>query len=1214
MKATKLISLLLVVAMLMSVLVVGVNAVTISIGEVDYKAQTGYQTNGASRLPLDSDKAVTMTAYAAGTQSEYVTISTEDELMKFAELVNNGDTFEGRKVYLIGDMDMDGKTWTPIGNNTSAALSNHNPGTPYFRGYFDGQGHTIRNLDVNVTTGTGSEIVYASLFGYVRGAVICNLIIDSTCSFTYAGESTNARTGVVGFVMSLALAGDPIGTYSTDKVTVLIENVQNKAAVKGGTGYAGGIVALGSAHTSYAPIIQCCESLGGVSGRVAAGIIGFLSKTVTTGSGRNLRIWGCKVAGTIQGSEMQAPMYNKDSNCTVDPYAGNNKNDSTGVKVPFLIEEKTWVSGYQADFAGYRPIQVTDDLVSMTNYKAGTTSKSNTYTISTADELLAFTNLVNDTTKNETFVGKYVYLTADIDMSGKAWTPIGNNVSVWSTNINAGDVTCFRGYFDGQHHSIKNLTVTSEATGNANVGLFGFVRGAVICNLVIDSSCSFTYNGTSTTARTGVIAFVASMGADGGLFGDYLGKSSDAGQVSVLIENVKSHAVVNGGTGFAGGIVAMAAGFTSYQPIIQTCESAGAVSGRVAGGILGAMNGNNSTRWIRLFANKTTGTVCGTEYAGAIYNKIPNMGGVEANGFNHAIEANMITTGYDLYLTGYSKDNVSAVDLTNVPHINDYNSEPALKLTEAADLQTLADKVAAGNTFANVTIYVANDLDCSALTDFKGIGSYGDSLVYFQGIFDGQGHIISNLTVSGNGLFNAVSSNGANVVIRNVYLDDYCAVNASGNTHVGGLVGYAFIAGGTSGISIYNCYVGATLNGAESRYTAGFVGLGFNGSTDAMALKVRNCTFAGVANAIGGCQVGTGWDDNRMFAGIFDGDNHVIYNLNLEDKADGATLCLQGFFGYVGYGEVYNLGIMNGDIELNGSTRSATLIGASRYELVVSNCFNRANITFHNGTDMRVGGLIGAVMNTGSSYRTIENCYNAGDVTVNMMDNGSIHTVGGIVGYISDGARNNFKNCYNTGDITVNSNHGTIAPANLNMVGIGSLVGSIPFVGTFSFENCGAGGSVNFQNKNESGNACVGAMIGFVRSGTVLAINEGNTHSTEIENIIGVYDLSQPDNVAKVDAVSVPMAENCFFIENIHATPDNDPPQGGDQTPGGDTQDPTPSVTDPVVTTPTTTPATTPADGGEEAGCASTVGGAGILALLALLSPAALVLTKKKND
>lgn len=94
--------------------------------------------------------------------------------------------------------------------------------------------------------------------------------------------------------------------------------------------------------------------------------------------------------------------------------------------------------------------------------------------ISTVEELLLFAASVNTGNEYEDMV---VVLQNDLDMNGvEKFVPIGNY---------DGDF-CFKGIFDGQGHTIKNLRITPEC-GSVNNGLFGALDG-IICNLTIEDS------------------------------------------------------------------------------------------------------------------------------------------------------------------------------------------------------------------------------------------------------------------------------------------------------------------------------------------------------------------------------------------------------------------------------------------------------------------------------------------------------------------------------------------------------------------------------------------------------------------------------------------------------------------------------------------------------------------------------------------------------
>jgi len=91
-------------------------------------------------------------------------------------------------------------------------------------------------------------------------------------------------------------------------------------------------------------------------------------------------------------------------------------------------------------------------------------SEPQTIEISTAEQLIAAAERINEGKFEQRF-DRYI-LTADIDLEGIEWTPIGLNNRVleyWNTNDSIDpNLSGFNGIFDGQGHTIKNLTITEE--------------------------------------------------------------------------------------------------------------------------------------------------------------------------------------------------------------------------------------------------------------------------------------------------------------------------------------------------------------------------------------------------------------------------------------------------------------------------------------------------------------------------------------------------------------------------------------------------------------------------------------------------------------------------------------------------------------------------------------------------------------------------------
>lgn len=97
----------------------------------------------------------------------------------------------------------------------------------------------------------------------------------------------------------------------------------------------------------------------------------------------------------------------------------------------------------------------------------GATDDPNEIIIDTVSELYAFAQDVN--VNGNTYAGKTVYLGANLDLAGAAWTPIGQSRDVYAK-------TYFQGVFDGQNYTISNFKIDSEAGREWYYasGFFGF--------------------------------------------------------------------------------------------------------------------------------------------------------------------------------------------------------------------------------------------------------------------------------------------------------------------------------------------------------------------------------------------------------------------------------------------------------------------------------------------------------------------------------------------------------------------------------------------------------------------------------------------------------------------------------------------------------------------------------------------------------------------
>lgn len=203
--------------------------------------------------------------------------------------------------------------------------------------------------------------------------------------------------------------------------------------------------------------------------------------------------------------------------------------------------------------------------------------------IGTYDQLVNFRNKVN---AGASYSGMTVNLTADIDISERAWTPIG---AAYRDKIDA-NAKVFQGTFDGQGHKITGLTntgfkISSVYSGRNDTtpheykeyvfGLFGSVYNAtikdiVMANVNVDLGCDEKEKVVGDSVGA-IVGFAAGDKATG-----------------VTIDNcdVLSGSIV--GYDAVAGIVGRS---YSGKITIENCENAATVTAiRRASGILGYTN------------------------------------------------------------------------------------------------------------------------------------------------------------------------------------------------------------------------------------------------------------------------------------------------------------------------------------------------------------------------------------------------------------------------------------------------------------------------------------------------------------------------------------------------------------------------------------------------------------------------------------------------
>ena len=230
-------------------------------------------------------------------------------------------------------------------------------------------------------------------------------------------------------------------------------------------------------------------------------------------------------------------------------------------------------------------------------------SNTKTYTVYNANGLLAW----NEAAQKDRSIN--CTLTADIDLTGKNWTPIGTSFS-----------NKYTGTFDGGGHTIKGLTVT---TNDQFVGLFGSigyagtVKNVMMEDVQITSNRSSGFAGGVAGHSDGTIENCSVSGSVSGTV--YVGGVVGA-QLSGSITGCSSSVTVKGTTD-VGSLV----GQTNGGATLTACYATGNVTleidpiRNISGGGLVGMNGGSGILACYATGNVTsTGSSTGNVHIGGL--------------------------------------------------------------------------------------------------------------------------------------------------------------------------------------------------------------------------------------------------------------------------------------------------------------------------------------------------------------------------------------------------------------------------------------------------------------------------------------------------------------------------------------------------------------------------------------------------------------------
>ena len=193
-------------------------------------------------------------------------INNVEEFRNFMNEVNSGNTYEGKYVYLLENIDLENQEWDVIGSYTDDTTNNA------FSGIFEGNNRTINGLNINKTQ------EYVGLFAYNTGT-IRDVILESG-NITGEGRISGISAINSGLIenchnkgVTINITGAPGGGGIVAKNTGDIFYCSNSANITSADGYVGGIVGASNEGTLSKCYnegkIDAVYDVGGISGGIA---------------------------------------------------------------------------------------------------------------------------------------------------------------------------------------------------------------------------------------------------------------------------------------------------------------------------------------------------------------------------------------------------------------------------------------------------------------------------------------------------------------------------------------------------------------------------------------------------------------------------------------------------------------------------------------------------------------------------------------------------------------------------------------------------------------------------------------------------------------------------------------------------------------------------------------------------------------------------------
>ena len=979
---------------------------------------------------------------------------------------------------LANDIDLSTYDYTAEGNYTSQSpIGTKNDRWDYdvlaFTGIFDGNGKTVSGVNIN-----SSENHVGFFGGTMNGAVIEDLTVEGTI------KGGNYTGGIVGW----------------NRDTLTISNCTSKVTVIGGADVGGIVGYAETVSANHSVLLDSCVNEGALSGsgRVG-GMIGRLWQNASSGTAK---IADCVNNATVTTSGGQAAgmlaWWTASSGTAQSLTIGDCTN--TGAA--------TGGNGATAGIFGFGQIQAATAL-----------------TIENCDNLA---DDVNDKIQDAAYAGGIL---ARVDKNAPLSLTVSDctNTMNVSSNHRAAGIVGYHNVPSGSKTEIKMCSNSGAIAGATKVGgIVGELYALYGATTAVTKCMNFgavTTTGTGDNYAAGIVAYY----------------NAQSNAVSALSECMNSGTITS--AAYAAGIIGMRNGGTT----VTDAWNSGSVSGTKAGGIIGnsgqaalvshvfnsnvnvmqAIIGNNATAPNVEDAYYIAGGTVSNSNAGVAYDASIHFDMLNANG--KWVEIAGKPELKDLHVHDFVnnttfKDNGDGTHTVSCAcgtpqtgasaSLHDYGDSgicacgafmPIEEITTAKELMILMN---ASSLWTDGSYTLGNDIDLSAYTGSLRQQPIGNATIAFKGVFDGKGHTISGLELSGVGSI-ALFGKAENAEIKNLTVEgsitstkNYAAgivaeardrvtisnctnkATVIGDADVGGIVGYAETGSADHSILIDSCVNEGALRG--SGRVGGMIGRLWQNASSGTA-KISACVNKATVTTAGGQAAGmlAWWTVSNGTA-----QSVTIRDCTNTGAATGGNGATAGIFGFGQIQTAAALTIQNCDNladDVNDKVQDNSYAAgiAGRFDmdaplsLTASDCTNTMSVS-----GATISGIVSRILfktdAAANSVLKFDNCVNTlSDVSGYTSTITATGFSGGILGFIENTKASGFDldvlNCRNDMEIAGGKQVGGIIASNY-----------IRAAGNSYVYNCTNTGNIKLNTGSEG----VGGILGYyyIDSDTVATV------------------------------------------------------------------------------------------------------------------------------